>query len=420
MKTSVRLLISCLLLVGFYSCKEDSQKPDPQTSTDPEVDWVAESGLSREVFHDKVMGFLIGSAIGDAMGAPTEMWSREEIRKVYGFVEGLDDMIRKKSPEGIWQANLPAGGTTDDTRWKILTLDYLAKERYAHHPRKFAGTLQDKYMAYLEESRESPEVNIHELESSLMKSQWLLEWNKVSEAYLQEDMDSYIASLGKFYGGEMVCAGLLYSPAFGLLYPKQPEQAYQAAFRHSIFDIGYAKDLSAISASMVSIAMDEEVVADSLFLSVHLDPEGFFESRLVGRTAYQIWLKAKAISDEARSLDSLKQGNLFYPPALLKAYELLDENLEDMPFHAGEISLQVYTAMIFSDFDFMKTLVFLTNYGRDNDTTAALAGAILGTYYGYVSLPKKERQQVIQVSKDWLDLDLEKVADSFAESIYPK
>lgn len=417
---NIRLLFFALLIFSVGACKEKSKTSDILMPSDPEVDWVAKSGLSRDAYYDKVMGFLIGSAIGDAMGAPTEMWSRDEIRKVYGFVNGLDNMIREKSPKGIWQTNLPAGGTTDDTRWKVLVLNYLAKEGYAHDPIFFSETLNGQYNAYLEESRKSPEVNAGELENSLMKSQWLLEWNKVSEEYLKGDLDGYIVSLGKFYGGEMVCAGLLYSPAFGLLYPKQPEQAYRAAFRHSIFDLGYAKDLSAISAAMVAIGMDTEIEADSLMLPVRMDPKDFFESRLVGRTAYQIWLKAKVISDEARSLDSLNQGSLFYPPALLKAYELLDQNQQDMPFHAGEISLQVFTAMIFSDFDFLKTLVFLTNYGRDNDTTAALAGAILGTYYGFSQLPKKESQQVIQVSRDWLDQDLEQVAAQFTQSVFTK
>lgn len=204
MKTPLQLLIFCLFLVSIFSSKEQSKTTAQQTTVDPEVDWAAESGLSREAFHDKVMGILIGSAIGDAIGAPTEIWSREEIRKVYGFVEGLE------------------------------------------------------------------------------------------------------------------------------------------------------------------------------------------------------------------------QRNLCYPPALEKAYALLDENLQDIPFHAGEISLQVYTAMIFSEFDFMNTLVFLTNYGRGNDTTAALAGAILGTYYGHSNLPEKEGQQVMRVSKDLLDLDLEQVAANFTNSIFSK
>lgn len=418
MRNKYSFLIFGVSVWILFSCKEGSKTSDSQLLSESQPDWVSHSGLSKEAYHDKVLGFLIGSAIGDAMGAPTEMWSRDEIREKYGFVEGLDDMIREKSPEGIWINDLPAGGTTDDTRWKVLTMDYLAQEGYAHHPKKFSAYIRQQYKEFLDVFKESEEQDSILQENSLMKSQWLLEWEKVSEAYLAEDLDQYIVSLGKFYGGEMVCAGLLYAPAFGLLYPRQPEKAYAAAFNHSIFDLGYAKDLSAISAAMVAMAMDTDLPPDSLMTTMEIDPQGYFESRLVGRTAYTIWLKAKEISEQSRSFDTLTQGNSFYPPSLQRAYELLDQHLQDMPFHAGEISLQVYTAMVFSDFDFMKTLAFLTNYGRDNDTTAALAGAILGTYYGRAQLPEKESRQVIQVSKEWLDMDLELVARNFTSRFY--
>ncbi|MEP1087152.1 MAG: ADP-ribosylglycohydrolase family protein, partial [Algoriphagus sp.] len=76
-----------------------------------------------------------------------------------------------------------------------------------------------------------------------------------------------------------------------------------------------------------------------------------------------------------------------------------------------EIWLQTLTAMIYTDFDFMGTLMFLVNYGRDNDTTAAIAGGILGAYYGFDSLPKLEREKVLKVNKELLGIDLEQVAE---------
>lgn len=86
-----------------------------------------------------------------------------------------------------------------------------------------------------------------------------------------------------------------------------------------------------------------------------------------------------------------------------------------MPFHAGEIYLQTITAMVYADFDFMKTLIFLTNYGRDNDTTAALAGGILGAFYGFDALPEKEKNQVLEVNKAILNQDLEKLAAAISD-----
>ena len=96
------------------------------------------SKLSKERLYDKVLGMLVGSAIGDAMGAPTEMWSRADIGINYGFVDDLDTLVREPSAEGPWEYNLPAGGTTDDTRWKKLVSEFLLTQGSLPSDRDFA------------------------------------------------------------------------------------------------------------------------------------------------------------------------------------------------------------------------------------------------------------------------------------------
>jgi ADP-ribosylglycohydrolase len=48
-------------------------------------------GLTESELYDKILGILVGAAIGDAMEAPTEMWPGEGIELEYGFVDGLLD-----------------------------------------------------------------------------------------------------------------------------------------------------------------------------------------------------------------------------------------------------------------------------------------------------------------------------------------
>ena len=103
--------------------------------------------------------------------------------------------------------------------------------------------------------------------------------------------------------------------------------------------------------------------------------------------------------------------------ALKFAFSELDKRQQDMPFHAGEIYVQVLTAMIYSDFDFQNTLVFLVNYGRDNDTTAAVAGGILGAYHGFEKLPESSREKVLEVTKSQLGIDLEDLAKKMANHL---
>ena len=109
-----KLTLIFIAIVSFSCAPQEKEA----TSTAFSKDITTEFGLTEAELYDKVLGMLVGSSIGDAMGAPTEMWTREAIQLEYGFVEGLDSMVREVSPEGIWKANLPAGGTTDDTRWK--------------------------------------------------------------------------------------------------------------------------------------------------------------------------------------------------------------------------------------------------------------------------------------------------------------
>ncbi|GAB3221226.1 ADP-ribosylglycohydrolase family protein [Algoriphagus aestuariicola] len=414
----MRFYIFILAFAFLFSC-ENKSKEVQQTSFSPEVKTA--SGLSEAQLYDKILGMLVGSAIGDAMGAPTEMWSRENISLEYGFVKGLDSMVREVSPEGIWKPNLPAGGTTDDTRWKVLAVKYLlTQEPETLDPKDFASHILETYERGLKNLQSIKSSDPEPYEAAMLQVNWLSEWAKVSKPYLDDKLTAYSDSLSKFYGGEMVCAGLLYAPALGVYFPGDPEKAYREAYKLSIFDLGYARDLSALAVAMTAAAMTPETDEKSLLAVARLDPEGYFQSRLVGRSSHRILRDALWICQESHKLDSLGSRMSLSSPALLKAYTELDMKLQDMPFHAGEIYLQAMTAMIYSDFDFSHSLTFLVNYGRDNDTTAALVGGILGAWYGFEKLPIADREKVLKVNREALDTDLEKLAAELTAHILKK
>lgn len=407
------LLVLSVLLI--FSCSKSTETTEFQTFSDQDVQGI---GLTESELYDKVFGMLVGAAIGDALGAPTEMWSREGIELEYGFVEGLDSMIRETSPEGIWKANLPAGGTTDDTRWKKLVVEFLLTQKGDQlNPKQFASHILSEYKKSLSQLKELEGTDPEPYERALMEASWLSEWAKVSEPLVDGNVQGYSDSLSKFYGGEMVCAGLLYAPVLGIYFPGDPEKAYRETYRLALFDLGYARDLSALAGAMTAVGMKENATKKDLLAALRLDPEGFFQSRLVGRTAYKLLREALSISQESHRLDSLPDAMKKGSPALDYAYQQLDKRQQDMPFHAGEIYLQALTAMIYSDFDFKNTLIFLTNYGRDNDTTAALAGGILGAWYGFGKLPEAERNKVLKVNKEMLGIDLEELAKKLTKHL---
>jgi ADP-ribosylglycohydrolase len=397
---------------------------DPKDKPDASEDVLPALPLTETALKDKVLGMMVGSAIGDAMGAPTEMWPRKAIDEVYGWVDRLDTMMRDVSPEGIWVPNLPAGGTTDDTRWKQLIADYLISAAGSlPNPKGLAQHILDRHSEYFKERMKiDPEDSVGMAENFLRKA-WLDEWAKVSAPFVRGDYSEYNIRLSTFYGGEMVCAGLLYSPVIGVLFAGNPEKAYLLAFDLAIFDLGYARDISALSAAMTAAAMHPDATPHTVLQVINdIDPHRYKESRLVGRTAHRILDLAQSIVEEVRNSSGSipTEKSIRQPPTkeeMKEAFLLLDRHLQDMPFHAGEIFLQVLTALILTEFDFELSLQFLVNYGRDNDTTAAIAGAILGAYWGIEKLPEKMYKHTINVNVSHLDLDIEKVSEELTEKI---
>ena len=407
----------------------------------------AQAPTERALLYDRVLGSLVGSAIGDAMGAPTEMWSREQIQAEYGFVSDLHTAMRPPSPEGTWAMNVRAGATTDDTRWKALMVDYLTgtgKDVTASGP-----ALRADDLARLLSSRFSGEIETirglgmddpaPELIRGVMRMQWLQEWNTVARAYLTGDVDRFTRALDRFYGGEMVCAGMLFSPTLGAYYPGDPEAAYVNTYGVDVYDLGYARDISAATAAMVAAAMRPDATRESvLSVLADIDPEGYFDTRLVGRQAFEMLREARLIVHTARKVEVSTSGPP--PPALGSgsavqihpwansgltplerarleaAYLLLDAKRQRMPFHAGEIHLVNLTALVYSDFDFPTAMAFVVNFGRDNDTTAAVTGAILGAWLGAEKLPREQVRQSLEKNRG-LGIDLEALADRLTTAI---
>ncbi|MEU6034914.1 ADP-ribosylglycohydrolase family protein [Actinomadura sp. NPDC047616] len=92
---------------------------------------------------DRVLGCLLGGAIGDALGAPVEGVPLAEIRRRYG-------------PDGITgyvPGRLPAGSITDDTQLTMFTVQALVQASVRARARGIGGAtpglLQSAYLTWL-------------------------------------------------------------------------------------------------------------------------------------------------------------------------------------------------------------------------------------------------------------------------------
>jgi hypothetical protein len=266
------------------------------------------------------------------------------------------------------------------------------------------------------------------LSGRLEQVDWIREWARVALAY-EDSPEAYQNALNRFYGGEMSCAGMLYSPMFGLITP-DPETAYTQAYQHAMFDIGYAKDISSSLAGLTQMALYTNNMDSILNTAVFVDPMRYQDSRLVGRISSAIAETSRKnawLSRELTLVDSIHSDNnpemlipKSYPGSRLEwlqqefLYNMLEENERAIPFHAGEIWEILITGLEFGQGDFTKTLQFIVNYGRDNDTVAAIAGMVLGARNGFTALPVELRSTVLRTNKEELGIDLEELARQLA------
>jgi len=426
-------LLGLSFLTLAISCKDSKPGiniPSPEKST-----FASDTlKLTEDAYYDKILGALVGSAIGDAMGASTEMWHRNEIQLKYGYITGLTPAVREQSPEGTWNHNLLAGATTDDTRWKYFMVLYFSKYKTDMSPENFADFITDYYSSLTkglgnDETAKNPDL----LDVQMEKVDWIKEWARVALAY-QKGASEYQSAQSRFYGGEMSCAGQLYTPMFGLL-SKNPDEAYKIAYDHSLFDLGYAKDISGLVAAMTSTAMRSKNMDSILNTAIFVDPMEYKNSRLVARISQNTLdasRRAVMVSRELEvdnSMDVKDSLEIKIPKGYPNShqewvqqdfvYSFLEKDKKATPFHAGEIWQILITALEFGQGDFEKTMQFIVNYGRDNDTVAAVAGMILGAKDGYSNLPVALRTEVLEVSKENMGIDLEALAKEMANN-FPK
>lgn len=423
------LLAFLVILILNIACKESNSEIEinspVKTAFAPDT-----LKISKEQRYDKILGALVGSAIGDAMGASTEMWHRNDIRLKYGYITGLTAAVREQSPEGTWEHNLLAGATTDDTRWKYFMVKYLSAHGDKGNPETFAKYITDYYGDLTETLADTNiRTNPDFLDEQNEKIDWIKEWARVALAY-QKSPAAYQKAQNRFYGGEMSCAGQLYTPMFGLV-AANPEAAYIVAYDHALFDLGYAKDISALVAAMTQMAMRTHSMDSIINTATFVDPYGYQDSRLVGRISYAtadasvknvLRIKQLVLFDSLVVKDTLIfkipkgfPGNQKDWVRQEMVYKLLEKDKKAIAFHAGEIWQILVTALQFGDGDFEKTIQFIVNYGRDNDTVAAIAGMILGAKDGYSHLPIALREEVVRVSREQMGLDLEALAKEMVD-----
>lgn len=362
------------------------------------ISFLPTQAQTQPTLEDKMYGMLIGSAIGDAAGGPTEFavpersfWSTTDQRITpEGLAElaalfGLRDYPRPAEPFGVWDNQPPAGTVTDDTRLKMILFDALettkgnlTSQALAQATLDFKNQLPEKYKAINEE--------------------WMTEIAFASRWVLGERENAYPTE--RIWGGIPTVMGSMAFPPIAALYPNDPASAYKKTYELGYFDNGIAKDInSAIIAGLAS-ALTKDGSWETIQKTIRtVDPYNYNGTVYVNRATTQ-WL------DIAHSISKRADGNV------AKLFQLLESDLKTTYWWEAWVPLVVVFSVIeFTDYHPMASMQLLIEFGHDTDSYMQVMGAYLGAIHGKDLFPKEMRDTVNKQMKlqfgenvdDWME-----------------
>jgi ADP-ribosylglycohydrolase len=356
----------------------------------------------------RIRGCVLAQALGDAMGAPFEFAPPDAVERRTGsrWIGALHPFDGEKGPHGPWRDQVPAGTGTDDVRYSYLFMELVVELGRAPTGSELARRFLDVY--------ERPGAFFPVWEE-LARGQFEM-WEGVSRGYLGESSANYpgvepealaTRSIGLNYP---TMAGLLALPIVGLLFEGDAEGAYRAAYTAAFFDVGYAREATALLAAAQALALTgtapEALVAEVLAL----DPlclGGYFGRPFIVEKLPPV-LEGAAGKKAGELAEFLTQA--------LRHYSVYD------PFRAIAIA---FAALLAHPDEPLTALQVAANQGdvdddgtwrryADIDCYAGFTGALVGAVCGDGALPAQMLDQVVAANKAVYGFDLEESIARFA------
>ncbi|WP_198586897.1 ADP-ribosylglycohydrolase family protein [Glycomyces xiaoerkulensis] len=287
---------------------------------------------------DRILGCLIGGAVGDALGAQVEFDPWPQIRHEWG-------------PDGVTELRFPY--ITDDTQMTLFTIEGLLE---AAEGAEFDSVRRAYLRWYDTQTTPMPPMGAR----GLAGEPWLYMRRAPGNACLS----------GLARGGERGvnpdskgCGTVMRSAPFGLLAPT-PERAYELA-----------ADCSAITHGHRTAG----VAAGALAMTVAHLLRGERAQKAVSHTM----LHLRRNLDRSETVDAMQ-----------RAYELAGNEPPGpnscAPLGEGwvaEEALAIAVYCLLGTDDARTALIASVSHGGDSDSTGAILGNLLGAAYGHAAIP---------------------------------
>jgi ADP-ribosylglycohydrolase len=350
---------------------------------------------------DKTLGCLVGAAVGDALGGPTEGWTPEQIQNRWGgWVEGIVGPYHEdwRNARPIAPYHKGDGHVTDDTLMTHLLVGVYAEKQGHLDAYDVADLLVPKMIG--------ERVWVPELEAEALPLQRVF----LAEKYMALRVHWGHADPREAGVGNAVnCGAAMYVAPVGVVNAADPHAAYAEAIELTgAHQCSYGREAAGVMAAAVAAAMRPDATAGSVVetaLSLARDgTRAAIEAVCAAATTLGDWREAissGALRDAVRPFDTVAddyrdQGLGARRPSRL-------HSIEELPVALG--------LLLLADGDWEATVLGGVNYGRDSDSIATMGGALAGALGGQHVVPGGLAEAVSTASR----IDLERPARDLAK-----
>lgn len=332
---------------------------------------------SSPSLRSRYRGCLLGGAVGDALGAPVEFLTLDEIRARYGE-EGIGDLDEAFGHDGA---------ITDDTQMTLFTAEGLLRAAVRQREKGICyppGVVHHAYLRWLHTQGLRSEHSMYEhmreeLDGWLIREERLFAQRAPGRTCLRALMGDEIGTTDAPLNDSKGCGGVMRAAPVGLLVA--PDLAFAFGCDVAAITHGHPTGYHAAGALAVIVS----AVGSEQRLSTAID--------LANQALAQH-------DDAAECLAALDRtaGIAWQSPAEPEAVERLgagwvaEEALAIAVFAAHVALREVGPEDPEAAFEFGVRLA--VNHSGDSDSTGAICGNILGALLGEEAIPKRWREGV--------------------------
>ena len=303
--------------------------------------------MNRTNLKNTIKGALYGVAVGDALGAPLEFMSAEQIERRHGLVT---EMIG-----GGW-LNVEPGEITDDTQMTLAVAEGIAEE-----PENPIEAIGERFVAW---ARSGPKDIGGTCSRSIHGAAAGGDKRPPEDAWFKASKDTAIGN-GNRSGGN----GALMRTVYPGLYYKQRLEAVEVAT--AIAQMTHWDENSNRAC---------EIYTDMLYLIT------------------EAVIKQGEAADKNKIIDETLQGTPYRLDRLAKR----TEDMNPTGYVVDSMKCAV-TAAFWNAESFEEAIIAAANMGGDADTIAAITGGLAGAYYGYEAIPERWIKELAPEVKVRLD-----------------